>query len=293
MPSPYVRRRRLAAEIRKLRESHDLTTDGLAKLVFHSRTKITRLENAQVRPNLNDFLDMLDILGVTGSEYDRLVKLAREAGQKGWWDRYGMSMGPRQKLYADLEYSADTVRAYNQTAMPAVLQAPEFISALVDLDKCQGKLDYVPERMAEARTRRQHELLRPGGPSYEIVLDECIVHRLAVPPPAMSSQLRHMIRVVSAEERVSVRVLLHDTRIPGGFLPKSSFYLYTFPEPGDSPLAVVDTVTADLVLTKRREVVQHTRVYDRLRDAALSRQASIAFLERVANRLTDQAGSRT
>ncbi|MEV3923869.1 helix-turn-helix domain-containing protein [Actinomadura coerulea] len=293
MPSPYVRRRRLAVEIRKLRESRGLTTDGLARLVFHSRTKITRLENAQIRPDLIEIMNLLDALEVSGSEYDRICQLAREAGQKGWWDRYGVSMGPRQKLYADLEYSAATVRAYNQTAMPAVLQAPTFISALVDLDKCQGKLDYVPERMAEARMRRQRELLRPDGPSYEIVLDECVVRRLAVPPLAMINQLRHMVDVVSAVERISVRVLLHDSRIPGGFLAKSSFYLYTFSEPGDSPLAVVDTVTTDLVVTQRNEVAQYNRMYDRVRDAALPRDDSIAFLERVAKHLTDQTGSET
>ncbi|WP_329088702.1 helix-turn-helix transcriptional regulator [Actinomadura citrea] len=293
MPSPYVRRRRLAVEIRKLRESRGLTTDGLARLVFHSRTKITRLENAQIRPDLVEIMNLLDALDVTGSEYDRICQLAREAGQKGWWDRYGVSMGLRQKLYADLEYSAATVRAYNQTAMPAVLQAPAFISALVDLDKCQGKLDYVPERMAEARMRRQHELLRPEGPSYEIILDECVIQRLAVPPLAMINQLRHMVDVVSIVDRISVRVLLHNTRIPGGFLAKSSFYLYTFSEPGDSPLAVVDTVTTDLIVTQRNEVAQYTRMYDRVRDAALSRDDSITFLERVANQLTDQTGSET
>lgn len=133
-------------------------------------------------------------------------------------------MGPRQKLYADLEYNAETVCEYNQTLMPAVLQAPEFISVLVELDECQGKIDSVPERMADARMRRQSELLRPDGPSYETVLDESLIHRLAVPPQAMIAQLRHMIRVVSEEERVTVRVLPHDSRVPGGFLPMSSFY---------------------------------------------------------------------
>ncbi|KAB2375396.1 helix-turn-helix domain-containing protein [Actinomadura montaniterrae] len=292
MPSPYVRRRRLAAEIRRLRESHGLTTDALARLLYQSRTKITRLENAQVRPDLADIMNMLDALGITGGRHDRILQLAREAAHKGWWDRYGMSMGPRQKLYADLEYSAESVREYNQTVMPAVLQAPEFISALVELDECQGKLDYVPERMAEARVRRQQELLRPEGPSYETVLDECVIHRLAVPPQAMAAQLRHMIRVVAANERVAIRVLRHDARIPGGFLPKSAFYLYTFAEPGDSPLAVVDTVTTDLVLTQRGDVARYTRIYDRLREAALPREDSITFLDRVANELSEQTGSR-
>lgn len=293
MPSPYVRRRQLAVEIRKLRESRGLTADGLARLMFYTRTKVSRLENAQRRPDLAEIMNILDTLEVTGSQYDKLLQLAREAAEKGWWDRYGATVGPRQKLYADLEYSAGTVREYNQTLMPAVLQAPEFISALVELDECQGKIDYVPERMVEARMRRQHELLRPDGPSYETVLDECVIHRLAVPPQAMTAQLRHMIRVVSDEERVNVRVLLHDTRIPGGFLPMSSFYLYTFSDPGDPPMAVLETVTTDVVLTQRHEVERYTAMYDRLQEAALTREDSIAFLERVANGLSDKTGSGT
>ena len=293
MPSPYVRRRQLAVEIRKLRESRGLTTDGLARLVFHSRTKITRLENAQIRPDLIEIMNLLEALDVTGTQYDRICQLAREAGQKGWWDRYGVSMGPRQKLYADLEYNSDTVSEYNQTVMPAVLQAPEFIAALVDLDRCQGKLDYVPERMTEARMRRQSELLRPDGPSYETVLDECVIHRLAVPAQAKIAQLRHMIGVVSETERVSVRVLRYDAVLPGGFLPKSAFYLYTFAEACDSPIAVIDTVTTDLVLTQKEEVARYAGIYDRVRAAALSREDSMTFLDQVANRLADQTGSRT
>lgn len=106
--------------------------------MFCNRAKISRLENAQVRPDVGEIMDMLEALEVTGNQYERLLQLAREAAHKGWWDKYGVSMGPRQKLYADLEYHAATVREYNQTVMPAVLQAPDFISALVDLDKCQG-----------------------------------------------------------------------------------------------------------------------------------------------------------
>ena len=291
MPSPYVRRRRLAAEIRKLRESRGLTSDDLAGLMFYNRAKISRLENGQSRPDLAEIMSILAALDVTGSQYDRLLKLAHEAAQKGWWDRYGMTVGPRQKLYADLEFNADTVREYNQTLMPTVLQAPEFISALVELDECQGKLDYVPQRMAEARTRRQRELLRPNGPSYEIILDECVIHRLAVSPQAMNAQLHHMVRVVSEEQRITVRVLRHDTRIPGGFLPMSSFYLYTFTEPGDPPMAVLETVTTDVVLTQRDDVERYAGMYDRLQEAALTREDSIAFLERVANRLRDETGS--
>ncbi|NVI90962.1 helix-turn-helix transcriptional regulator [Actinomadura sp. BRA 177] len=293
MPSPYVRRRQLAAEIRKLRESRGLTTDGLARIMFYNRAKISRLENAQVRPDVGEIMTMLETLEITGSQYDRLLKLTREAAHKGWWDKYGVSMGPRQKLAADLEYNSATVRSYDQTAMPGALQCRPFIDTLVSLDESQKTLDYEPDRMAEARERRQRELLRPGGPAYEIILDETVIHRLAIPEEAMAAQLRHMIQTVSVEERITVRVLMHNARIPGGFLPKAPFYLYTFADPGDQPIAIVDTVTTDLVLTKRGEVARYTGIYDRLREAALSTEDSIAFLTEVADRLTDQTGSGT
>ena len=83
-----------------------------------------------------------------------------------------------------------------------------------------------------------------------------------------------------------MRVLPANVLIPGGFLPKASFDLYTFPDPNDPSMAVLDTVTADVVLTQRREVVRYSEMYDRLRQAALSIDGTLAFLERVAHRLT-------
>ncbi|MBO2451204.1 helix-turn-helix transcriptional regulator [Actinomadura barringtoniae] len=293
MPSPYVRRRRLAAELRRIREDRDLTADELARLVYQSRTKITRLENGQLRPDLADLMNMLDTLGVTGREYEKVIRLARDAAQKGWWDSFGDSMGPRQKLYADLESGADTIRSYNQTGFPALLQIPDLISALVDLDERQGPLEYRPERMADARTHRQRRLLQPDGPTYDAVLDESMIHRLAVPPLVKAAQLRHMVELVTEEERITFWVLPSDRPIPGGLLPKASFSLYTFPDPPDPALAVVDTVTTDLVLSKRSELARYIGMYDRLRDAALSPEDSLAFLGRVADRLADGAGSET
>ncbi|QFG26153.1 helix-turn-helix domain-containing protein [Actinomadura sp. WMMB 499] len=291
MHSPYVRRRRLATELRKVREARELTTDDVGRLIYQSRTKITRLENAQVRPDLHDVMDILDALDVTDAKRDRIIRLARDAGEKHWWDRFGESMGPRQKLYADLESGADGIRSYNQTGMPAVLQTPEFIDALVELDACQGTLAYRPERMAEAREHRQKRLLSPNGPTYDAVLDETMIHRLAVPPPVMAAQLRHLVDMVTTEERITIQVLPSNARIPGGLLPKASFSHYTFPEPGDSAMAVVDTVTTDIVLTKRNEVATYTELYERVSEAALSPEESLTFLSQVADRHFDGAGS--
>lgn len=291
MTSPYIRRRRLAAELRKLREDRSLTTDELARLVYQSRTKISKLENAQIRPDLAEIVTILKALDVTGRQYDKVFDLAHAAARKGWWDRYGNAMGDRQRLYADLESGAKSIRSYNQTGIPAVLQTPELIAALIELDQAAGPVTYRPERMTEARTRRRQHLLGPDGPTYDAILDECALYRLGVPRPVMSAQLRHLIEVVSGEPRITIHVLPHDAHLLGGLLPRASYFLYTFPDKSDPSAAVVDTITTDLVFTARHEVTRYTGQYDRLRKAALSPTESLAFLGQMAARLDDGTGS--
>lgn len=196
-------------------------------------------------------------------------------------------------MFASLEAGASAICTYSQTNFPAILQLPEFTEALVELDRCQGPLQYQPERMANARIQRQHHLLTPDGPAYETVLEDSVIHRLAVPPALMAAQLRHLVQVVTDQPRITLRVLPYNVRIPGGLLPKSAFFLFKFPDPMDPPIAVVDTVTTDLVLTERREVARYSGHYDRLREAALTPADSISFLTQVADQLSDKAGSNT
>ncbi|RAY14058.1 XRE family transcriptional regulator [Actinomadura craniellae] len=290
MTSPFIRRRRLGVKLRKLRESRDMTIDDMARVILQSRSKICKIENGQLRIDLYQLLNWLDTLQVTDRQREDIVQLAREAAEKGWWDRFGNSMGPRQRLAADLEWGAHTIRDYNQTGFPALMQTPEFTRALSDLDQADGPIAYVPERMAEARLRRQEHLLSADGPHYESILDEVVIRRLAVPAPVMSAQLRHLVGLVTGHARITVRVLPHDARIPGGLLPKSSFVLYTFPDKADPPMALVDTVTTDLLHTERREVARYTGHYDRLREAALSPVQSLGFLSEAADRLDEETG---
>ena len=262
--------------------------DELAKRIHYSRMKISRLENAHGRPDVADVITILDALDVTGPAWETIVRLAKDAAVKGWWDRYGDSMGVRQKLYADLEFGANTVRDYDPTGIPAVLQTPDFIRALIDLDRSNRRVKYTPAQLIEARRRRQAHLTRPDGPSYDTVLDEFVILRLDVPPAVMIEQLKHLVEMVSAENQLTVRFLRYNARISGGLLPKSSFALYTFPVPEDPALAVVETITADIVHTDPDEVASYTRDYERLQEAALSPDESLTFLTETADQLASE-----
>src|ERR1700678_963752 len=127
MISPYVRRLRLGAEIRALRAEAGLTADQLGKRIGRSRADISRLENGHVVDQA-DVIAILEALGVDGDRWTEVVTIAREAGEKGWWES-SKAMGDRQALYANLEAGAATIREYGQTFVPGLLQVPDFVRA--------------------------------------------------------------------------------------------------------------------------------------------------------------------
>jgi transcriptional regulator with XRE-family HTH domain len=290
MSSPFVRRRRLAVELRALREARGLTADQLACLIHQSRMKISKLENAHIRPDLADVMKILDVLGVTGEEWHEIVRIARDAAERGWWDSYGDAMGDRQRLYADIESGAKTIREYQPGAMPGILQTPDYTWALIEHAKAEGPITYIPERLVEARLQRQRTVLRPGGPEYEVILDEVGLRRFSVPPDVMYAQLHHVIKIAEVHARVTVRVFPLVTGMVRSFMPRSQLILFTFPGPTDPPMVVETTVANDLFHAGSEKVARYLHRYEYVRGEALSEVRSLTFLNDLAEQISNEVG---
>lgn len=295
MISPYVRRLRLASELRRLRTEAGLTHDQLARRIGQSRAQISRLENGHIVDQA-DVLAILDTLGVDGERWTQIVTIAREAGERGWWE-YHRAMGERQKRYADLEAGAATIREYQQSFIPGLLQIPEFVRARTDaaaeLEPMEGTS---VDAVLAGRAGRQRMLRRPGAPSYEVVIDEVAIRRPSAPPEVVRAQLHHLAAIATSEStpagraggprpsggQLTLRVLPVDARIDGYTVPRSAFSIYAYPDPGDPTVVAVDTVTDDLLLTSPDAVDRYQQLYQRLRNAALSQQDSAEFLTKAA-----------
>ncbi|WP_106399462.1 helix-turn-helix domain-containing protein [Actinocorallia populi] len=291
MSSPFVRRRRLGAELRALRLSRNLTTEQLGALFHRSRMKISRLENAQVRPDLAEVMDLLDLLEPTEEKRAQILRIAREAAARGWWDAYGVAMGDRQRLYADLESGAATIREYHYGSMPGLMQLPEFTRALIEREQAEHQITYIPERMIEARLRRQATVFRENGPSYEVIVDEIGLRRFNIPAHLMARQLKHIVGLSHQHARLTVRVLpfrTGRTRIPW---PMRQIKLLTFIDPADTAMAVSETTSADVMYTDPAEVAHHVHRYETVRDEALSEVASLAMLEEIADHISHETGT--
>lgn len=276
MISPYVRRLRLAAELRALRSERGLTHEQLAKKIGQSRAQISRLENGHAADQA-DVMSILDALGVEGERWTTIVTIARQAGERGWWES-NKRMGERQAFYANVEAGAATIREFQGTFVPGLLQTPEYTRARIEADHRTGTGDYTADKAIEGRTGRQRMLRRPAGPTYDVVLDEVAVRRPSVPAEVMKAQLYHLTARVNIDPRVTLRVLPVVAEIEAYSVPRSAFSVYTFADPGDPTLVVADTVTDDLVHTEEELVRRYDELFDRLRRASLSEEDSLQFL---------------
>jgi transcriptional regulator with XRE-family HTH domain len=282
MNSPYVRRLRLAHELKELRKQSGLTHEQLAKRIRQSRAQISRLENGHV-VDLDDVMKILEAFGVADERWTGIMTIAREAAERGWWES-NKAMGERQALSANLEAGAAAIREFQMTFIPGLLQTPEFTRARVDAYLAFGSVDYSVDKATEGRVGRQRMLRRPNGPTYDVIIDELAIRRATAPPEILRSQLLHVAATVNGSAAITVQVLPVEAEIKEYNVPRSAFSIYTFTDPNDPRVVTVDTVTEDLVLTKPEEVERYEGMFDRLLEAALSPAESSDLLIKIARR---------
>jgi DNA-binding XRE family transcriptional regulator len=286
--SPFVRRYRLATELVRLREGAGYSSEQVAKRAGISRATVSRLENGRTRPHLDDVRRILDVYQVGEPQRSVLSNIAREAQERGWWERYADEMGVRQAQIANLETGAISIREYHMTLIPGLLQIPAYTEARILADRGAYAPTFDARRAMEARLARQQILTCADPPTYEVVIDELAIRRLAAPPSVVGRQLDHLIQTGYDQPHITIRLLPLAARIRDHALPRSPFYAYTYPDPNDPVVVAVDTVTADLVLTDLGQVAYYVDLFERLVQAALSPADSLDVLTAQAEEFAQQ-----
>jgi transcriptional regulator with XRE-family HTH domain len=283
--SPYVRRLRLGDELRAMRTAARLTHEQVAKRIGVSRAQVSRLENGHAADQA-DVMKILDALGIEGERWTTVMTVAREAGEKGWWEST-RGIGERQALVANLEAGAVRIRQYEQAFIPGLLQIPEFVRAQITAASPLEPLEGTPDGVLAGRAGRQRMLRRPGAPSYEVIIDELAIRRLAAPPGIVKKQLFHLAGTGNARPPAALRVLPIDAVIEGYAVPRCSFTVYDYPDTGDPQVVAVDTVTDDLILTSPASTAPYDQLYARLTTAALTPDQTLELLTTTAHALPD------
>ncbi|WP_026423626.1 helix-turn-helix domain-containing protein [Actinokineospora inagensis] len=276
-PSPTVRRRRLAAELRRFREAAELTIDEVADRLECSASKVSRIETGHVGVTPRDVRDMAELYGIVDDRRDALVQLAREARQKGWWHAYNEVF---TGAFVGLEADAASLHAFQALLVPGLLQTAAYSRAVlraVRPDSPPAELD----RRVEARMTRQKLLVDPHPPEYWAVIDEAVLHRLTGGRDVMYEQLRKLVDIAQLPH-VTLQVLPFEIGAHAGM--ESPFLIMGFPDP-DPDVVYVENATSGVYLENSADVRKHSLLFDHLRAAALRPDDSVGLVQRIAERL--------
>ena len=120
MPSPQgplLPRRRLGAELRRLRG--DRTLDEVAAETLISTSKLSRLENGQGVPQPRDIRDLINFYAADRSTADRLRRWMNEGRRQAWWREYSDVLTESVDVFLDYESGASVIRTYARWSSPA------------------------------------------------------------------------------------------------------------------------------------------------------------------------------
>jgi transcriptional regulator with XRE-family HTH domain len=279
--SPTVRRRRLAAELRGIRESKGKSGDAVAAALKWSPSKISRYERARTGLRPREVERLLDYYQITGSHRALLLGLAEDAAQKGWWEEFADTLSEDYQQFIGLEHEATSIAIWHVDVVAGLLQTEGYARHIISsYSRVEPVAPGMIGRLVKVRMQRQQVLDREGL-QLTVVLDESVLTRRIGDESVMYEQLQRLAREAD-RPNLTMRILpLGAQHTVFG----ESFVIFGFGEDSDAMLQdVVSTeqLRSGFTLEGERETYLHRIAFQMLAEASLDPVASKALILQTA-----------
>jgi transcriptional regulator with XRE-family HTH domain len=178
-------------------------------------------------------------------------------------------------LFVQLEQSALSIRQYEPTVLPGLLQTRAYATAIVSTERSDADV----EELVQLRLDRQAILDDPDPIHLTTVVDEVALRRVAGSPAVMAEQLDRLAQLAQ-RPNIDVHVLPIAAGAHGvGF---GAFLLLSF---GDRSVAYSENRVQGTYVEGDEGVAEHDHVFEHLRSVALDPTASVEFIRNVRSDL--------
>ena len=285
---PTVRLRRLAAELRGLRNAAGLTRDEVSEQTGINPATLYRIETAKVRPQRRTLMAMLDKYGVTDEDKrSELIALSRQAAQLGWLQAYESELPELYTTYISFEAEARSVRNYESLFVPGLLQTEAYARDVIRAGLPLATAEDIRTRV-EARLQRQESLRKKDPIRLWAILDEAVLHRQVGGEETMSEQLEALV-AAATQPHTTLQVIPFTSGAHAGM--PGSFVVMDFPDPADPALVYIDSMAGDLFLERDADVRRFAMTFEHLQATALDPASSIKAIEVQFHKIKQKGGA--
>jgi transcriptional regulator with XRE-family HTH domain len=280
--SPNVRRRRLAAELRRLRERAGFIGEEVARRLEWSTSKISRLERGQSGVKRTDLRRLLELYRVDPRRREELLALAEESQPSSRLKAISARLPDEHAEFLDVEAEAESVWNWEPQIVPGLLQTEDYARAvMLGWHSMFTAPPSEVERRVEARRLRQQVLQREPPLELSVVMDESVLHRKLGEASVMRAQLRHIVEVSRLPNiRVRILPLRSDNPVHTG-----AFTYVKFPQLHDVPLSDIVTfehLTGTDQVEDQDETFKYNVAFRALEESSLDLEESREELVRIA-----------
>jgi transcriptional regulator with XRE-family HTH domain len=290
--SPTVRRRRLAAELREIRESKGRSGESVAAALRWSPSKISRYERARTGLRPREVARLLDYYQITGARRALLLELAEDAAQKGWWEEFADSLSEDYRQFIGLEHEATSIAIWHVDVVTGLLQTESYARHIISsYSRIEPVTPGMIGRMVRVRMQRQQVLDREGL-ELSVVLDESVLKRRVGNDAVMYEQLQRLVQDAD-RPNLTLRVLPLDAQ---HIIFGESFVVFRFGTDSDTD-SMQDVVTTEHLrsgfsVEGERETYLHRIAFQMLANASLEPAASRALILKTAESHWSAAANR-
>lgn len=281
---PLVPRRRIAAELKRLRDERGHSLEQVAEALLISTSKLSRLENAQGRPQQRDIRDLVGYYGIEGTELaTQLGRWVRSASRQGWWTNFSDSLLKDLDVHLAYESEADTARLYTIPILPVLLQTPDYTRAYYH--QIEGRPEKDIGELLDIRLKRQEALKsRPDLPPLKLVAvtHESSLRQRVGSPQVMRGQLNALIER-SMEPNVWFHVLPFTA--PASFSMTCMYAHFEYADSKEPGIVQIETHAGFLSEETPARVRRYRAAHDALVQASLSTEKSRELVAKVRDEM--------
>ncbi|MEU7860289.1 Scr1 family TA system antitoxin-like transcriptional regulator [Nonomuraea sp. NPDC049141] len=274
--SVQAARRRLADQLREIRQDAGLTGRRLAELAgWHGVSKVSKIEHAARPITAADLRVWCRVCDVPPEREQELLAELRDVA--GMWVTYKqLNRGGLKRAQESVreEYErARLMRAYQTKVIPGLLQTAAYTTAALTQVRLEQGVDVDDVAAAVAERMDRQGCLRRRDARFLFVLEEDVLWYRPYADEVHAEQLRHLLE---AMRRPSVSLaIIPRTVHRRGVAPDESFDIT------DEESVTVELVSGYLTITNPSEIAMYLRAWDRLH--------ALAVVGEPARRLIQQA----
>jgi transcriptional regulator with XRE-family HTH domain len=269
-----AQRLRVGSELRRLREAANLSGEQVASALEWSQPKVSRIETGRTAFTVKDVARLLALYGVTDDvRAELLAATAEDTGEGAWIVRAG-GFPRRQGSIASLEVVTKRIRQYQPLLVPGLLQTREYAEAVAT---AAGATD--PEAIAAARMQRQGILRDKNAPTLEVILDARALLCRIGSVDLLRNQIDHLVR--QAQNKVA-RLNVIPLGANYEVVSAVAFTIFDFRFKASPSVVWIEAPVGDIYFSAPDDVEQHSKLFSRLNDTALSIEDSVSYLPQLA-----------